>query len=239
MPDPSPIGPLTDFMTGYMRDHLFVGEMVSVDGNVACIASAVAIDSVVRDSDIRLTLKLSDFDEVMQDGTLNGASAIDALALFASAAQVGTDGVSPAGNGDLASPVVDVRKDVMDSTTPVALRFTVPEVVVADVAVGSSSEEKVEAGEEEITYWGKYGEAFKSTDYKFKLDFIAVNGAVYTSKIVNAADFKRNKAFNKQNFKVFRFCDLTMCQKFIKDHTIGEMFPGAPFVVKVDRFLTR
>jgi hypothetical protein len=197
--DPSPIAQLADFMCGYMKDHMFVGEMVSVDGNVARISAAVALDSAVNNgSDIRLTLTMSDFDDVMQDGTLNGASSMDALAIFASAAKV--DG-SPArelmDETSAASRVIkSLNIDDMETNTPVAPR-------VSTLPVGAvSTPGNVEAETKETTYWGRDGEAFKATDYKFKLDFIAMNGAVFTSKILSAHEFKRNKSFSKQNFRV-------------------------------------
>lgn len=180
---------------------MFIGEMVSVDGNVARIASAVALDSAVRPGDIRLTLKLSDFDDVMKDGTIAGASAMDALASFASVAQVQTDGPPVRENvmDVLASPVANVRNNTISFSPTVDSRIVpVPNVKSVDL----SRDEKTGVEKDEITYWGKDGEAFKSTDYKFKLDFIANNGAVYNSLILVAAEFKRNKAFNKPNFKV-------------------------------------
>lgn len=154
---------LTDFMVDYFRDHIIIGEIVTIGKEVGRVSAAVPItqtDGSTAQSengiqDVRLNLSLSDFDSP----SINETS-------------------QPTETASLAEPIE--------------------------------------------TTFGDIGDAFKSSNFQFKVQMLDYYGNVYKTTTMSASNFKRNRNFNKPNFK-----------KFIKDHTIVEMFAGAPFVVKV------
>ncbi|KAL3901665.1 MAG: hypothetical protein SGCHY_000440 [Lobulomycetales sp.] len=194
--NPSDLTLLADVLANYFQSHIVIGELVvlSSTGTVARVAAAVA----------------------NQDSLLSHDDRQSDPRLSIKIRDFDVDSNAPTGSEFPPSPVLSRHTLAPHSASlsPVhapstVIRLKPPVAVPVD---------------DNTTLWGKQGEAFPISTYRFNLHVLSSldDSIVHESLVMSADGFTRDKLFfQKSNFK-----------RFIKEHTIGEMFPGAPFVVK-------